>query len=451
MLEKIVIANRGEIALRILRACKELGIKTVAVYSTIDRDLKHVLLADETVCIGPPPAIHSYLNIPAIISAAEITGSSGIHPGYGFLSENADFAEQVERSGFVFIGPHSETIRLMGNKISAIAIMKESGIKSVPGWNYELNKNINNEIYNFSHQNLHIDYPIIIKSAHGGGGRGMCVVKKESDLQDAIRMMRSEAKNTFNNDTIYVEQYLKNPRHIEIQVLSDGKGNTIYLTERDCSVQRRYQKIVEETPALGISSTMRQHIGESCIKVCYKIGYRGVGTFEFLYENNEFFFIEMNTRIQVEHPITEMVTGIDLVREQLKIASGYTLDVTQDAVKSSGHSIECRINAEDSHKFIPSSGCITRFHAPGGLGVRWESHIYAGYSVPPYYDAMIGKLICFGETREIAIARMKNALSELIIDGINTNIELQLKIVTDEMFQKGNEINIRYLEDKLNI
>ncbi|URJ27237.1 acetyl-CoA carboxylase biotin carboxylase subunit [Candidatus Blochmanniella camponoti] len=450
MLEKIVIANRGEIALRILRACKELGIKTVAVHSTIDRDLKHVLLADETVCIGPPPAIHSYLNIPAIISAAEITGSSGIHPGYGFLSENADFAEQVERSGFVFIGPRSETIRLMGNKISAIAIMKESGIMTVPGWDYELNKNINNKICNFSYQNLHINYPIIIKSAHGGGGRGMCVVKKESDLQDAIRMIRAEAKNTFNNDTIYAEQYLAHPRHIEIQVLSDGKGNIIYLTERDCSVQRKHQKIVEESPALGISSAMRKYIGESCVKVCYKIGYRGVGTFEFLYENNEFFFIEMNTRIQVEHPITEMITGIDLIREQLRIASGYTLDITQDSVKSEGHAIECRINAEDPHNFIPSSGCITRFHAPGGLGVRWESHIYSGYSVPPYYDAMIGKLICFGETRDIAIARMKNALSELIIDGINTNIELQLKIVTDETFQKGNEINIHYLENKLN-
>ncbi|URJ27906.1 acetyl-CoA carboxylase biotin carboxylase subunit [Candidatus Blochmannia vicinus (nom. nud.)] len=451
MLEKIVIANRGEIALRILRACKELGIKTVAVYSTIDRDLKHVLLADETICIGPPPAMYSYLNIPAIISAAEITGSSGIHPGYGFLSEDANFAEQVERSGFVFIGPCAETIRLMGNKISAIDIMKKSGIMTVPGWSYELNKNINDNVSNFSYQNLHINYPIIIKSAYGGGGRGMCVVRKESDLQNAIHMMRAESKNIFNNDTIYLEKYLENPRHIEIQILSDGKGNIIYLTERDCSIQRRCQKIVEETPALGINSEMRQYIGESCVQVCYNIGYRGVGTFEFLYENDEFFFIEMNTRIQVEHPITEMVTGIDLIKEQLKIASGYSLDIKQHTVKSVGHAIECRINAEDSHSFVPSSGRITRFHAPGGLGVRWESHIYSGYSVPSYYDSMIGKLICFGETRDIAVARMKNALSELIIDGINTNIELQLRIVTDEVFQKGNNINVHYLENKLNI
>lgn len=450
MLNKIVIANRGEIALRILRACKELGIKTVAVHSTIDRDLKHVLLADETVCIGPPPAIHSYLNIPAIISAAEITGSSGIHPGYGFLSENADFAEQVERSGFIFIGPCSDTIRLMGNKISAIDIMKKSGITSIPSWNYELNKNINN-ICTSDYHNLHINYPIIVKSAHGGGGRGMRVVRKKSDLRDAIRITKLEAKNIFNNDTIYVEQYLERPRHIEIQILSDGKGNIVYLTERDCSIQRKYQKMIEETPAIGISPEIRQTIGERCVQACYEIGYRGLGTFEFLYENEEFFFIEMNTRIQVEHPITEMITGIDLVKEQLKISSGCSLKIKQHLINTSGHAIECRINAENAHDFTPSSGRITRFHAPGGLGVRWESHIYSGYSVPPYYDSMIGKLICFGETRNTAIARMKNALSELIIDGINTNIELQLKIIDDNKFNEGNFINTHFLNQQFNI
>lgn len=451
MLDKIVIANRGEIALRILRACKELGIKTVAVHSTIDRDLKHVLLADETVCIGPPPAIHSYLNIPAIISAAEITGSSGIHPGYGFLSENADFAEQVERSGFIFIGPCSDTIRLMGNKISAINIMKKSGMTSIPNWYHEFNKNINNIYTVFDYQNLNIHYPIIIKSTHGGGGRGMRVVRKESDLKDAIHITKLESKNMFNNDSIYIEQYLEKPRHIEIQILSDGKGNIIYLTERDCSVQRRHQKIIEETPAIGISPNIRKAMGEKCVQACYDIGYRGVGTFEFLYENEKFFFIEMNTRIQVEHPITEMITGIDLIKEQLKISSGYTLGITQHSINTSGHAIECRINAENSHNFAPHAGRITRFHAPGGLGVRWESHIYSGYSVPSHYDSMIGKLICFGENRNIAIARMKNALSELIIDGINTNIELQLKIINNDKFQKGDSININFLNQQFNI
>lgn len=448
MLEKIVIANRGEIALRILRACKELGIKTVAVHSTIDRDLKHVLLSDETVCIGPPPAMYSYLNIPAIISAAEITGSSGIHPGYGFLSENADFAEQVEHSGFIFIGPCSDTIRLMGNKISAINIMKKSGIMSIPNWNHEFNKNINTI---FDYQNLNIHYPVIVKSAHGGGGRGMRVVQKESDLPDAIRITQLESKNMFNNQTIYIEKYLEQPRHIEIQILSDGKGNIVYLTERDCSIQRKYQKMIEETPAIGINPAVRKAIGERCVQACHDIGYRGVGTFEFLYENEEFFFIEMNTRIQVEHPITEMITGIDLIKEQLKISSGHTLKMTQNSINTSGHAIECRINAEDPHNFTPSAGLITRFHAPGGLGVRWESHIYSGYSVPPYYDSMIGKLICFGETRDAAIARMKNALSELIIDGIRTNIELQLKIIHDEKFRQGDSININFLNQQFTV
>lgn len=446
MLDKIVIANRGEIALRILRACKELGIQTVAVHSTIDRDLKHVLLSDETVCIGPPAAIHSYLNIPAIISAAEITGSTGIHPGYGFLSENADFAEQVEKSGFIFIGPRSDTIRLMGNKISAIETVKKSGITPLPNWNHQIQQNTN-DTFNINYKNLqHINYPIIIKSAHGGGGRGMRVVRKESDLHNAIRIIKLESKNIFNNDSIYIEQYLEQPRHIEIQILSDGKGNIIYLTERDCSIQRKYQKMIEETPAIGITSNIRRTIGQLCVQTCQDIGYRGIGTFEFLYKNEEFFFIEMNTRIQVEHPITEMITGIDLVKEQLKISSGMPLKIQQDSIRIFGHAIECRINAENTCNFTPSAGRITRFHAPGGLGVRWESHIYSGYSVPPYYDSMIGKLICFGETRDIAIARMKNALSELIIDGINTNIELQLKIISNEKFKQGDLINIHFLD-----
>lgn len=450
MLKKIVIANRGEIALRILRACKELEIKTVAIHSTIDRNLKHVLLSDETICIGPPPAIHSYLNIPAIISAAEITGSSGIHPGYGFLSENADFAEQVERSGFVFIGPRSDTIRLMGNKISAINIMKKSGMASIPNWDDPCN-NKNHDVNHLDYQNLHINYPIIIKSTHGGGGRGMRVVQKASDLQDAIRTVRLESKNMFNNDSIYIEKYLEKPRHIEIQILSDGQGNAIYLTERDCSIQRRYQKIIEETPAIGMNPDIFQTIGKICVQICHDIGYRGVGTFEFLYENGKFFFIEMNTRIQVEHPITEMITGIDLIKEQLKISSGYPLKITQNSINILGHAIECRINAEDPTDFTPSSGRITRFHAPGGLGIRWESHIYSGYSVSSYYDSMIGKLICFGDTRKTAIARMKTALSELIIDGINTNIELQLKIMNNQDFLQGNTINVHFLNQQFNI
>lgn len=446
MFNKIVIANRGEIALRILRSCKELGIQTVAAHSTIDRDLKHVLLSDETVCIGPPAIKYSYLNIPAIISTAEITGSSGIHPGYGFLSENPDFAEQVEHSGFVFIGPSPDNIRLMGNKISAISIVKAAGIKPIPGWRPDLNKKNNNIMYFLEHNIKNVDYPIIIKSAYGGGGRGMRVVKKKSDLQNAIKLTQLESKKIFNNDTIYIEQYLKQPRHIEIQILSDGKGNAIYLTERDCSIQRRHQKLIEETPAIGITAEMRSFIGTKCAKICQEIGYRGVGTFEFLYENNDFFFIEMNTRIQVEHPITEMITGIDLIREQLKIAAGHTLNIKQNQIKSVGHSIECRINAEDPKTFIPNSGRISRFHPPGGFGIRWESHIYSGYLVPSYYDSMIGKLISFGDTREIAIARMKNALSELIIDGISTNLKLHKRIINDTSFINGKNININYLK-----
>lgn len=446
MLDKILIANRGEIGLRILRAAKELNIKTVAVHSSADRYLKHVLLADETVCIGPSQSVKSYLNVPAIIAAAEITNSSAIHPGYGFLSENANFAEQVERSGFVFVGPKAETIRLMGDKVSAINAMKKAGVPCVPGSdgplsdNVELNKKIAKKI----------SYPVIIKASGGGGGRGMRIVRKEEDLDQFIKMTKLEAKTAFNNDMVYMEKFLENPRHIEIQVLADGKGNAVYLGERDCSMQRRHQKVVEEAPAVGITQKMREFIGSRCTQACIEIGYRGAGTFEFLFENGEFYFIEMNTRIQVEHPVTEMITHVDLIKEQIKIASGMDLSIKQNDIEISGHAIECRINAEDPKTFMPSPGKIVRFHPPGGLGIRWESHIYAGYTVPPYYDSMIGKLIAYGETREIAIARMKNALSELVIDGIKTNISLHLDIMNDEGFQQGGT-NIHYLEKKLGI
>ncbi|UBX49846.1 acetyl-CoA carboxylase biotin carboxylase subunit [Providencia alcalifaciens] len=446
MLEKIVIANRGEIALRILRACKELGIKTVAVHSTADRDLKHVLLADETICIGPAASAKSYLNVPAIIAAAEISGAQAIHPGYGFLSENADFAEQVEQSGFIFIGPKAETIRLMGDKVSAISAMKKAGVPCVPGSDGPLG----NDTEKNKAIAKRIGFPVIIKASGGGGGRGMRVVRNEKDLESSINLTRAEAKAAFNNDMVYMEKFLENPRHVEIQVMADGQGHAVYLAERDCSMQRRHQKVVEEAPAPGITPEIRRNIGERCAKACIEIGYRGAGTFEFLFENGEFYFIEMNTRIQVEHPVTEMITGIDLIKEQLRVASGLPLSVTQDQISVHGHAIECRINAEDPHTFLPSPGKITRFHSPGGFGVRWESHIYAGYSVPPYYDSMIGKLITYGETREIAIARMKNALNELIIDGIKTNIELQQMIMNDENFAKGGS-NIHYLEKKLGI
>ncbi|WP_369499116.1 acetyl-CoA carboxylase biotin carboxylase subunit [Proteus mirabilis] len=446
MLEKILIANRGEIALRILRACKELGIKAVAVHSTADRDLKHVLLADETICIGPAASAKSYLNIPAIIAAAEISGAQAIHPGYGFLSENADFAEQVERSGFIFIGPKAETIRLMGDKVSAIEAMKKAGVPCVPGSDGPLGNDTAKNIEIAKR----IGYPVIIKASSGGGGRGMRVVRSEKDLAQAISMTRAEAKAAFSNDMVYMEKYLENPRHVEIQVMADGQGNAIYLAERDCSMQRRHQKVVEEAPAPGITPEIRKNIGERCANACIEIGYRGAGTFEFLYENGEFYFIEMNTRIQVEHPVTEMITGVDLIKEQLRIASGLPLSVTQDQIHVHGHAIECRINAEDPKTFLPSPGTITRFHSPGGFGVRWESHIYAGYTVPPHYDSMIGKLITYGETREIAISRMKNALAELIIDGIKTNIELHQFIMNDEQFQKGGT-NIHYLEKRLGL
>jgi acetyl-CoA carboxylase biotin carboxylase subunit len=446
MLDKVVIANRGEIGLRILRACRELGIKTVAIHSTADRNLKHVLLADESLCIGPEKSIDSYLNIPRIISAAEVTGAVAIHPGYGFLSENSDFAEQVEKSGFIFIGPKAETIRMMGDKISAINAMKKAGVPCVPGSNGPLD---NDEAKNKEFAKR-IGYPIIIKASGGGGGRGMRVVHYESELVNAIKMTRAEAKSAFDTDMVYMEKYLQNPRHIEIQVLADGQGGAVHLGERDCSMQRRHQKVVEEAPAPGITEELRNYIGKRCTQACIEIGYRGAGTFEFLYEDGEFYFIEMNTRVQVEHPITEMISGIDIIKEQLRIAAGQPLSFTQRDINVRGHAIECRINAEDPEKFFPSPGTITEFHSPGGLGVRWESHIYAGYTVPPHYDSMIGKLITYGETRNVAIARMKNALNEIIIKGIKTNIQLQSSIMNDNNFQHGGG-NIHYLEQKLRI
>ncbi|MBL0577455.1 acetyl-CoA carboxylase biotin carboxylase subunit [Aeromonas caviae] len=446
MLDKVVIANRGEIALRILRACKELGIKTVAVHSTADRELKHVLLADETICIGKPASGESYLNVPAIIAAAEVTGAVAIHPGYGFLSENADFAEVVEKSGFIFIGPRAETIRLMGDKVSAIEAMKKAGVPCVPGSDGP----VDNDAKHNAAIAKRIGYPVIIKAAGGGGGRGMRVVRNEAELASAIALTKSEAGQFFKNDMVYMEKYLENPRHIEIQVLADGQGTALYLGERDCSMQRRHQKVVEEAPAPGITDEMRKFIGERCVRACLEIGYRGAGTFEFLYENGEFYFIEMNTRIQVEHPVTEMVTGVDLIKEQLRIAAGQPLSITQQDIRIRGHAIECRINAEDPATFLPSPGLIQRFHAPGGLGVRWESHIYAGYKVPPYYDSMIGKLICYGENRDVAIARMRHSLDELVVEGIKTNIALQKEIMKDENFQHGGT-NIHYLHKKLGL
>ncbi|RQW61200.1 acetyl-CoA carboxylase biotin carboxylase subunit [Vibrio viridaestus] len=446
MLKKVVIANRGEIALRILRACRELGIKTVAIHSTADRNLKHVLLADESLCIGPEKSIDSYLNIPRIISAAEITGAEAIHPGYGFLSENSDFAEQIEKSGFIFIGPKAETIRMMGDKVSAINAMKKAGVPCVPGSDGPLD---NDEAKNKEFAKS-IGYPIIIKASGGGGGRGMRVVHHESELMNAINMTRAEAKSAFNNDMVYMEKYLQNPRHIEIQVLADGQGGAIHLGERDCSMQRRHQKVVEEAPAPGITEELRNYIGERCTQACLEIGYRGAGTFEFLYEDGEFYFIEMNTRVQVEHPVTEMISGIDIIKEQLRIAAGQPLSFTQRDIDVCGHAIECRINAEDPANFFPSPGTITEFHSPGGMGVRWESHIYAGYTIPPHYDSMIGKLITYGETRAVAIARMKSALDEMIIKGIKTNIPLQSSIMDDNSFRHGGT-NIHFLEQKLNL
>ncbi len=446
MLDKVVIANRGEIALRILRACRELGIKTVAVHSSADRELKHVLLADESVCIGPAPSAQSYLNIPAIIAAAEVTDAEGIHPGYGFLSENADFAERVEQSGFVFIGPKAETIRLMGDKVSAIKAMKQAGIPCVPGSDGPLGEDPDENL----RLGREIGYPVIIKAAGGGGGRGMRVVHNEANLLSAISLTKSEAAAAFGNDTVYMEKFLERPRHIEIQVLADQFGNAIHLGERDCSMQRRHQKVVEEAPAPGITDEERRRIGERCAEACRQLGYRGAGTFEFLYENGEFYFIEMNTRVQVEHPVTEMITGVDIVREQLRIAAGEPLSYRQEDIVLRGHAIECRINAEDPVKFIPSPGIVEQYHTPGGPGVRVDSHIYNGYYVPPHYDSMIGKLIVHGDTRETAIARMRTALAEIVIGGIKTNIPLHQDIMNDANFVQGGT-NIHYLEKKLEL
>jgi len=444
MIEKILIANRGEIALRILRACRELGIKTVAVHSEADRDLKHVLLADESVCIGPAQSRDSYLNVPAIISAAEVTDTVAIHPGYGFLSENADFAERVERSGFIFIGPKPETIRLMGDKVSAIKAMQQSGVPCVPGSDGPLDSDKKRTI----ELGREIGYPIIIKAAGGGGGRGMRVVHSEATLLNAVSLTQAEAAAAFGNDMVYMEKYLERPRHVEFQLLADQHGNAIHLGERDCSMQRRHQKVVEEAPAPGITQEQRREIGERCAEACRSIGYRGAGTFEFLFEDGQFYFIEMNTRVQVEHPVTEMVTGIDIVKEQIRIADGQRLRYRQEDVQMRGHAIECRINAEHSETFLPSPGRISEFHAPGGPGIRMETHIYSGYRVPSHYDSMIGKLIAHGEDRSEAIARMCSALRETVIDGIHTNIALQRQILQDAAFQAGGA-NIHYLEKKL--
>jgi acetyl-CoA carboxylase biotin carboxylase subunit len=446
MFDKIVIANRGEIALRILRACRELGIKTVAVHSVADRDLKHVRLADESVCIGPASSTESYLNVPALISAAEVTDAVAIHPGYGFLSENADFAERVEESGFVFIGPRPETIRLMGDKVCAIEAMKKTGVPTVPGSDGPLGDDPDTNL-RIARQ---IGYPVIIKAAGGGGGRGMRVVHSEGHLLNAISLTKNEAGAAFGNDMVYMEKFLENPRHVEIQILADTHGNAIHLGERDCSMQRRHQKVIEEAPAPGISEEVRQKIGRRCAQACVDIGYRGAGTFEFLYEDGEFYFIEMNTRVQVEHPVTEMITGVDIVREQILIAAGEKLGYSQDDIRINGHAIECRINAEDPKSFMPSPGTIERVHMAGGPGVRVDSHIYNGYKVPPYYDSMIGKLICHGPTRDIALARMRTALDETIIEGIKTNIPLHQMLVEDAGFEAGGT-NIHYLEKKLGL
>jgi len=443
-INRVMIANRGEIALRIQRACAEQGIETVAIHSTADRLQLHLEYANQTFCIGKAPALNSYLNIPAIISAASISKVDAIHPGYGFLSENADFAEQVENSGFIFIGPTPAVIRLMGDKISAIAAMKKAGVPTVPGSdgslsdNHRLNKRLAEQL----------GYPVIIKATAGGGGRGMRVIKEESELIQAIELTRAEALAAFANGSLYMEKYLETPRHIEIQVLSDGQGNAIHLAERDCSMQRKHQKVIEEAPALGIDDHTRHTIGETCAKACIEIAYRGVGTFEFLYEDNQFYFIEMNTRIQVEHPITEMITGVDIIKAQLDIASGLPLKLKQQDIPLNGHAIECRINAEDPVHFVPSSGLITQFQAPGGIGIRWDSHLYQGYRVPPYYDSMIGKLITWGEDRTTAIARMQVALGELKIEGIKTNIPLLKKILADEGFKRGRQ-SIHYLEKEV--
>jgi len=444
MFEKILIANRGEIALRIQRACREMGIRTVVVYSEADTEAKYVKLADEAVCIGPPPASLSYLNIPAIISAAEVTDAEAIHPGYGFLSENADFAEKVERSGFVFIGPRPENIRLMGDKVSAKNAMIKAGVPCVPGSEGILPEDPK-EVVRIARK---VGYPVIIKAAGGGGGRGMRVVHTEAALLNAVNMTRSEAAAAFSNPMVYLEKYLENPRHIEIQVLTDTHKNAVYLGERDCSLQRRHQKVIEEAPAPELPAKLREKIGERCVEACRKIGYRGAGTFEFLYEGGEFFFIEMNTRVQVEHPVTELITGIDIVQQQIHIAAGEKLPFRQKDILFRGHAIECRVNAEDPYKFTPSPGRISSYHPPGGPGIRVDSHVYQGYTVPPNYDSMIGKVIAYGATREQAIRRMRVALSEMVVEGVKTNIALHQDLLNDVRFLRGG-VSIHYLEQKL--
>ncbi len=440
-----MIANRGEIALRVLRACHTLGIRTVAVHSTVDRNLKHVGMADESVCIGPAAAAESYLNVPAIIAAMELTDAEAVHPGYGFLSENADFAERIEESGFTFIGPRAETIRLMGDKVSAIHAMRQAGVPCVPGSNGPLDDD-ERRTRRLAEE---IGYPVLIKAAAGGGGRGMRVVHNPFDLIKSIQLTREEARTGFGDSTVYMEKYLQNPRHIEIQVLSDAHGNAVYLGERDCSMQRRHQKVIEEAPAPGITPEQRERIGTICTEACRRIGYLGAGTFEFLYEDGEFYFIEMNTRIQVEHPVTEMITGVDLIQAQISIAAGEPLPFTQQDITLTGHAIECRINAEDPEKFIPQPGTVKAFHTPGGPGVRVDSHLYDGYTIPPNYDSMIGKLICHGQTRELAMARMRVALQEIVLTGIKSNIPLHQKLLEDSGFRTGST-NIHYLEKLLN-
>ncbi|MDF1643021.1 MAG: acetyl-CoA carboxylase biotin carboxylase subunit [Pseudomonadales bacterium] len=444
MLEKVVIANRGEIALRILRACKELDIRTVAIHSKVDQNLMHVRLADESVCIGPDNPVDSYLNVPAIISAAEVTDAVAIHPGYGFLAENADFAEQVEQSGFTFIGPSADVIRAMGDKVKAIQLMKASGVPTVPGSDGPLT----DDLAEAKKIALRIGYPIIIKAAAGGGGRGMRVVQSEAALPNSLYVTRSEAGAFFGDDTIYMEKFIEQPRHVEVQVLADGQGHAIHLGDRDCSLQRRHQKVIEEAPAPNIDPEARERIAAACVRACIQIGYKGAGTFEFLYEKGEFYFIEMNTRIQVEHPVTEMVTGVDLVKEQLLIAGGMPLRYSQDDIKINGHAFECRINAEDPDNFLPSPGDVSYFHAPGGNGVRVDSHLYSGYRVPPTYDSLIAKIICHGEDRDSALARTRIALDELLIEGVKTNIPLHKEVIRRGDFKQA-ELSIQYLENML--
>ena len=446
MLEKVLIANRGEIALRILRACKELGIKTVAVHSAIDANLKSVKLADEAICIGPNPSTQSYLNVPSIISAMELTNATAVHPGYGFLAENADFAEQVVKSGFIFIGPPADVIRVMGDKVEAIKAMKRVGVPTVPGSDGPLGNNPQ-ELQVMAER---IGYPVIIKASAGGGGRGMRVVRDPKNLIQAISITQAEATSAFGDGTVYMEKFLTAPRHVEIQVLADGHGHAVHLGDRDCSLQRRHQKVLEEAPAPGIPNSIRQKIYDSCVAACHEIGYLGAGTFEFLFEDDNFYFIEMNTRVQVEHPVSEMITGIDIVKEQLRIAGGHALSFQQKDIKMKGHAFECRINAEDPISFLPQPGVIRSFHAPGGIGVRVDSHIYNGYSVPPHYDSLLGKLITHGSDRESALLRMMIALDEMVVEGIKTNIELHADLVRDPAIREGG-VDIHYLEKKLDL